>query len=141
MNSRDRAIADVEAGVMSVELDTQVLFPEIPAPAVMVSAYHDNRQSAAKPSQRCRDVKATPRNHPAVGEPEVEQVPIDEQAVTQGGHHLQKFEETLFYLRWCYAEVGVGNDDKTLTQHGAKDGGLPATGPEPAEAAAKQGMP
>src|SRR5690242_21858856 len=52
MDCRDRAIADVEGGVMSVELDTQIFFPKIPAPAVMVSAYHYNGHSAAKPGQQ-----------------------------------------------------------------------------------------
>ena len=78
----------------------------------------------ARPGQRGRHVEAAAGNHAGVGEPEVEEVAVDEQAIAQGGNRLEKRQQRLLDGRRRYAEVGVGHDDERMAQHGAKDGPL-----------------
>ena len=115
---------------MRVESRADVALPEIAAPAVVIPADHRDRHSTAKPGQRGGHPEAAPRDDPAVGEPEVEEVAIDEQAVAQSGNRLEECEQRLLDGRRRHAEVGVGDDDESMAQHGAKDGppGRPGNG-------------
>jgi hypothetical protein len=74
------------------------------------------------------------RDHTGVGEPEVEEIAVDEEAVAQAGHGFQKRQQPLLHGGRRHAEVGVGNDDEGMAEHGAKDGSLRRR-PQPAEEA------
>jgi len=121
----DAPPADVETDPVGVKPHPDVAFPEVAAPAVVVAANHHDRHAVPQPRQRRRDMKAPARNHPGVGEPEVEQVAVDEQAVTEPRHRLQELQERLLDGGRRHAEMGVGHDDERMAQHGAKDGPLP----------------
>jgi hypothetical protein len=122
VNRCHSAMPDLEGGLPRLEAQTEVLFPEVPVPPVMISPDHHDRYSAAEPSQGGGNVEATSRNHPGVGKPEIEEVAIDEQAVAQLRHRGEKLEESLFYHRRRHSKVGIGDDDEGVAQHGAKDG-------------------
>ena len=125
-------VADVERQPVRVESHPDVPLPEVAAPAIVVSPDHHDRHPPAEPGQRGRHVEAAARDDPAVGEPEVEQVAVDEQAIAQVGDRLEKRQQRLLDRGRRSAEVGVGHDDERMAQHGAKDGPLrPAWQPRP----------
>jgi len=98
----------------------------------MVSPDHYDRHSSAEPGQGRRDVKPAPPDHPGVGEPEIEQVAVDEKAVPQVGDRFQERQERLLDGGRRHAEMGIGDDDQRMAQHGAKDEPLrPAWQPAP----------
>jgi hypothetical protein len=99
------------------------VLPELAVPPVMVSTHHYYWHSAPKLSERRGNVEATPRDYPGVGEPEVEQIAVDEQAVAQPGAGAEKIEQRLLDGRGRHSKMGIGNDDECVAQHGAKVGG------------------
>ena len=58
-----------------------------------------------------------PGNQPAVGEPEIEDVAVEEEAVAERGRALEKGEEGLLDLGRSGAHMGVGKDEEALTEH------------------------
>jgi acyl-CoA thioester hydrolase len=67
-------------------------------------------------------MEAASGDYPGVGEPEVEQVAIDQKAVAQRGHRIEELEQCLLDPRRRHSEVGIGHDHKGAAEHGAKDG-------------------
>jgi hypothetical protein len=57
-----------------------------------------------------------------IGEPEVEQISIDEQAIAELRHGIEKLEKCLFNRGRRHSKVGIGNDNEGVPEHGAKDG-------------------
>ena len=119
--------ADLEVQPVRVEPEAEVAAPEIAAPAVVVAADHEDREPPREAGQGCRHLKTAAGHDPGVAEPEIEEVAVDEQAVAQGRHVVQEGEERLFDGGWRHAEMGVGNDDESLPQHGGEDGSRPET--------------
>lgn len=117
------AASDVEGGAVRVEAKIQVVLPELAVPPVMVSTHHYYWHSATKPGERGGNVKTAPGDYPGVGKPEVEQIAVDEQAVAQRGAGAEKIDQRLLGGRGRYSEMGIGNDDERVAQHGAKVGG------------------
>ena len=116
------AVPDLEGRPERLEAQPQVLLPEVGIPPVMVSPDHDDRHPSPEPAQRRRDVKPAPRDHPGVGEPEVEQVAVDEKAIAQLRHGVEKVEQCLFDRGRRHSKMGVGDDNESVAEHGAKDG-------------------
>ena len=87
----------------------------------MIAADHHDRKPAAQLRQGGGDVEATAGNHPTVGEPEVEEIAVEEEAVAQVRHRLQKCQERLLDPGRRHAEMGIRHDDQRMAQHGAKD--------------------
>jgi hypothetical protein len=116
------ALTDLERRPVRLEGETQVPLPELIVPPVMVPSDQHDRRPAAQPGERRGDVKAPPGNHLGIGKPEVEEVAVDQQAVAQGGHGVEELEQRLPNGRWRHSKVGIGDDNKGVAQHGAKDG-------------------
>jgi hypothetical protein len=57
-----------------------------------------------------------------IGEPELEEIAGDDEAVPQGGDGIEKGEEGLFRLRGAAAEVRIPDQHETLADHRAKIG-------------------
>jgi hypothetical protein len=70
-------------------------------------------------------VKAAAGNDSGIGEPEIEEIAIDQQAISEIGHRLQEFEQCLLGTWRRHSEVGVGHDHEGMAEHGAKDGVAP----------------
>ena len=117
--------ADLEGEPPRIEPHAEVVLPEVAAPAVVVPPDHEDRHPASEPGEGRRHVEPAPGDDPAVGEPEVEQVAVDEEAVPQLGDSVEKREERLLDRGWRHAQVGVGDDDQSVAQHGAKDNVTP----------------
>ncbi len=122
MNRGDGAVPDLERCAVRAERQVEIALPEVPIPTVVIAPYHDNRQAPAKASQRGGHMEAAPRDDPRVRDPEVEQIAVDEQAVAEGRHCIEKLEQPLLDTRRCYSEVGIGHDHESAAKHGAKDG-------------------
>ena len=82
MEGRDLPVADLEGEPPRVEAHADVALPEVSTPAVVVTPHHEDRHPPGEPGERRRDVEASAGHDPAVGVPEVEQVAVDEEAVT-----------------------------------------------------------
>lgn len=78
MNRRDGAASDLERRAKRIEAQTQVLFPKIAVPPVMVPADHHDRHPAPEPGQCGGDVKAAPGDDPRVRKPEIEEIAVDQ---------------------------------------------------------------
>ena len=83
VNGHHLAAPDLECCPERLEPQIQVSLPELVIPPVMVSPHHYYWQSPAEPGERRGDVKPAPGNDPGVGEPEVEEIAVDQQAVAQ----------------------------------------------------------
>ena len=88
----------------------------------MVPTYHYDRQSAAQPRQRGGNMEPTAGDDPGVGEPEVEEIAVDEQAIAQFGDRIEELEQCFLGSRRRNAQMGVGHDHEGAAKHGAKDG-------------------
>ena len=122
VDRRHGAAPDLERGPVGAEGQPQIPFPEVAIPPIMVSADHHDGQPPPEPGQRRRDMEATPRDHSRVGEPEVKQIAVDEQAIAQRRHGIEELEKCLLYSGRCHSEVGIGHDHEGAAEHGAKDG-------------------
>jgi acyl-CoA thioester hydrolase len=140
---QDPARADPEGGPEGRVGEPEVTLPEVAAPAVVVAADHHDRHGVPEPRQRRRDVKSAARDDTGVSEPKIEEVAVDEQAIAERRDGVEKCEQPLLDDGGRRAEVGVGDDDETVSEdrarHGAKDGRA-AMG-EQAVTGAPAGMP
>lgn len=136
VNSRDPAAPDLEGRPTRAEGQAQISLPEITIPPVVVASYHYNRESSSQHRECGCDVKAASGNHPGIGEPEIEEIAVDEQAVAQRRHGIEEVEQCPLDSRRRHSEVGIGHDYKGAAEHGAKDGLLPRrVQPEPSGSA------
>ena len=95
-----------EANLGRTELNAQLLLPECPAPPVMVSPGHYDRDSASQFGQRGRHPKPGAGYHPLIGEPELEQIAIDQEAVPKVGRGFQEGKQALLGRRCCPSRDG-----------------------------------
>src|SRR5688500_17796308 len=131
MDRSHRAAPDPERRLMRGEAYSHVSFPEVSAPSVMVPSDHHDRQPTPAPAHGRGDVEATPGDGAVVGEPEIEQIAVDEQAVAQGWDSVEEVEKCLLDRGRRHSQMGIGYDDESVAQHGAKDGPhLPAWQPK-----------
>jgi hypothetical protein len=114
------ALAELKCCSVWMKAETQVSLPELMIPPIMVPTNHHDRHPATEPGQRSGNVKAASGYDRGISEPEVEEVAVHEQAVTQGGDGLEEFKQRRFDGRWRNAKVGVGDDYEGVAQHGAK---------------------
>ena len=126
--------ANIELEPLAAPANAKVALPELEAPAVMIATDHDHRDAPPQGRERRGHPKRVAWQRGRVGEPELEQVAVDEQRVTQRGDGVEELEQSGFDRRWGVAEVGVGDDDEGLSQHGRKHAevemsGQPAPGP------------
>jgi hypothetical protein len=63
----------------------------------MVSSHHHDRHLASQPGERRGYMKSSSGYDPRVGEPEIEEVSIDEQAVAQSRHGIEELEQRLLH--------------------------------------------
>ena len=120
----DSAAADGECRPVRMERQPEISFPEVAVPSIVVPSDHYDWKAAPQPGQ-CRGyMEPAPGNDPGVGEPEVEQVAIDEQAIAQGWDRIEKLEQRLLGFRGANAKMGIRHDYESPAEHGAKDGGL-----------------
>ena len=61
--------------------DAQLAIPELEAPAIVIAADHQNRNSTAEAGECGRGPKRVARHDAAVGEPELEEVAVQQQRV------------------------------------------------------------
>ena len=120
---------------MRTKGDPKVPLPEITIPAVVVATDHNHRELTAEPSHcRCY-MEAVSGYDSGVGEPEVEEIAVDQQAIAQRRHCVEELEERFLGSRRRHSKVGVGHDHEGVAEHGAKDGLPPSrVQPEPAGA-------
>ena len=121
MNCHYSTVPDLKGCPQRIEVDTEVALPEATVPPVMVPTHHHDRQPAPKPGQGGGYVETAPGNHSGVGEPEIEQVTVDEQAIAHTGDEFEELEQRVLDAGRRHAEVGIGENDKGVAQHGAKD--------------------
>ena len=100
--------------------DPDLAVPESEPPAVVIPAYHEHRQAASESGQRGGDPERMTRQDAAVGEPELEEIAVDQQRIAQRGDDVEKFEQRGFDRGGGVSEVGVGDDDEGLSRHGPK---------------------
>jgi hypothetical protein len=122
VNRCHTAAPDFEGCPQRLEAQPKVLLPEVGIPPVMVPPDHYDRHPSPEPAQRRRNMKPAPGDHPGVGEPEIEQVAVDEKAIAQLGHSVEKVEEGFFDRGRRHSKVGIGDDNEGVAEHGAKDG-------------------
>ncbi len=65
-------------------------------------------------------MKPPPGDDPPVGEPEIEEVPVDEATIPEGGDGIEKREEGALDLGRGRAEVCVRDNDQLVTKHEPK---------------------
>jgi hypothetical protein len=107
--------------------------PKVTIPPVVVAANHDDRYLPSKPGHRSRDVESVSGDDSGIGEPEVEEIAVDQQAIAQRRHCVEELEKCFLGSRRRHSKVGVGHDHEGVAEHGAKDGLSPsAVQPEPA---------
>ena len=126
--------ADAELEPVAMPPDAEVVLPELEAPPVVVPADHEDRDPAVQRRERGGDPERVARQRRRVGEPELEQVAVDQQRVAQRGDGVQELEQRGFHRGRGVAEVGVGDDDEGVSQHGRKHAevemsGQPEDGP------------
>ena len=139
VNGSDRSTTDIEGCSMRTEGHPEIPLPEITIPPVVVAAHHDDRDLAAEAGDRRGDVKTASGYDSGIGEPEVEEIAVDQQAIAQGRHGVEELEENFLGSRRRHSKVGVGHDHEGVAEHGAKDG-LPLTPVQPEPAGAVSAM-
>lgn len=112
--------ANPEPDPIPGKADTTFRLPERIAPSVVVATGHHDRQPAAESSQLPCDPESTSGDGPAIGEPEIEQVAVDEQTVTQIRDHIKKRGQRFFDGRGDRPQVGVAENDQLVAEHGSK---------------------
>jgi acyl-CoA thioester hydrolase len=120
MDRQDPAGPDLELGAAGMELDLQVLPPEVAAPAIVIPAGHDDGDPLAERREPCGDMKPAAGNYPLVFEPEIEQIPVDQQGIAQGGDGLQEGEQGRLDLRRSRPQVGIGQNHELMAKHRGK---------------------
>ena len=124
VDGRDGAPAHLESEPVGGEAQSSLALPEVAPPPVVIAPDHGDRKTRSQTRQRRGDAEPAPGNHPRVGEPEVEQVAVDEEAIPEVGDGVEKGEEGFLDGWGGRSEVRVGDDDQRVAEHGAKDRGF-----------------
>lgn len=118
----DAAARGLEPKKIGVERDAHVAFPERAAPPIVIAARHHDRNPPSQLSQGPGNAHSRSGYHAPPGEPEVEEVTIDEEAVAEGRDLVQKIEQGGFHRSRNGAEMRVGKDDQLMPEHDTKIG-------------------
>ena len=94
----DPPVTHRELELVGGKAHAQLLGPEGAAPTVVVPADQRDRYTCRESPQRRGDPKSFARNDAAVGEPELEQIAIDQERVAEVGHRVEELEERGFGL-------------------------------------------
>ena len=122
MPGLDAAARGFETEEIGAERDPQVSFPESAAPSIVIASRHHDRDPPPQLGQGPRDPHSRARHDASPGEPEVEEVPIDEETVAQGRNLFEEVEEGGFHRGRNGAEMRVGKDDQLMPEHDTKIG-------------------
>lgn len=95
MYRQDGFLAQLEAGAMRMKRDIELVPPERAAPPVMIATDHHDRDSLSERGQCSYHMESGTRNDPAVLEPEIEEIAIDEETVAEVGNPLQEGNQRL----------------------------------------------
>ena len=114
MHGQDQAFTYGQGRFHGHKVDPHVAAPEILAPTVVIAAGHDDRHAFAYLGQGRRNGEAFSGDHPPVGEPEVEQVAVDQQRIAQRRCLVEELQERLFHGWRCDTQMGVGHDEKLV---------------------------
>ena len=103
---------ELHLGLARVERDPQVVNQEIAAPAVVVPAYERDRDAATPERVELGDgAEMTTRNHGAVLEPEVEQIAVDDERVSQVRDLVDEAMEKRADRGGSLSKMSVGDDE------------------------------
>ena len=117
VNGEDATIADLELHPDRREPHVEVPLPEVLPPPIVVASHHGHRHPLPHPPDLGGDMKPDAGDQPAVGEPEIEDVAVEEEAVAERRRALEEGEEGLLDLGRGGAHMGVGQDEEALTEH------------------------
>jgi hypothetical protein len=120
MNGENPSSPDLEGCTEGLKIQTQVPFPELAIPPVVISSHHYYWHVAAQAGQCGGNMESVPRYDAGVGEPEVEEIAIYQQAIAHRGAGPQKLQQHLLCGRRRHSQVGIGYDDEALAQHAAR---------------------
>lgn len=118
----DAAARGLEPEKIRVKLNTHVPFPERAAPAIVVAARQQDRDPSSQPGKGPGHTHSRSRHDAPPGEPEVEEISIDEETIAEGGGLIQEVEEGGFHRIRNGAEMRVGKDDQLMPEHDTKIG-------------------
>ncbi len=115
---------ELHLGLPRIEGDSQVVNQEIAAPPIVVPADERDRNPATQQRMELGDCpEVTAGNHGAVLEPEIEQIPVDDERVSQVRDAVEKTMERGADRRGNLSEMSVGDDDDARGErHGPKLG-------------------
>ncbi len=118
----DAAARGLEPETVRVKRDAHVAFPEGAAPPIVVTSGQHDGDPAPQLGQGPGHAHSGAGDGAPPGEPEVEEIPVDEEAIAEGGGLIQKVEEGGFHRIRNGAEMGVGKDDQLMSEHDTKIG-------------------
>lgn len=88
----------------------------------MVAACEHDRDPPSQLGQGPGHAHSRPGHGAPPGKPEIEEVPVDEETVSQAGGLIQEVEEGGFHRIRNDAEMRVGKDDQLMPEHDTKIG-------------------
>ena len=86
------AVGHRELHLLGREPHVQLFVPEPAPPAVVIAAHHGDREAPRQALEGRGNPEPFAGNHPAVGEPELEEIAVDQQPIAYLRHPLQEFE-------------------------------------------------
>ncbi len=122
MPGLDAAARGLEPEEIRAELDSHVALPERAAPAIMIAPGEHDRDPPLQLGQGPGDAHSRSRHGAPPREPEVEEVPVDQETVAEGRDLVQEVEEGGFHRSRNGAEMRVGKDDQLMPEHDTKIG-------------------
>jgi acyl-CoA thioester hydrolase len=120
MDGRNPPAAHLECGPERLEAKPYIVLPKLAAPSIVISSDHDDRHRPAQMGQGSSDVEPAAWDDPRIGEPEIEEVAVDQKTIAELRYGLEKFEEGRLDCWQGHSEVGIRNNDEGLAEHGAK---------------------
>lgn len=120
MDGENFSSSDLEGCTHGLEIQTQVPFPELAVPPVVISSHHYYWHVVAQAGQRGGNMESVAGYDAGVGKPEVEEIAIYEQAIAHRGACPQKLQQHLLCGRRRHSQVGIGHDDEAVAQHAAR---------------------
>jgi acyl-CoA thioester hydrolase len=83
----------------------------------VIAADHQHWKSAREFDDPGGDPDAVPRNDAAIGEPEIVDIASEQERVAERRHCVQEGKECVLPVGGGRIQVGVGNDDKAMSNH------------------------
>lgn len=123
MNTQDSPVSSFETDLLRRKSDSGEGIPEGIPPAVMISANHQDGELSTKLSQ-CRGECEIATGHDMTpGEPEIINIASEKERISRLRNAVKKIEQCLFIapaFGGGSCQMGVGNHDQSLSDHGAK---------------------